>query len=123
MRGFSQFFVRWIASCYAPFMRNCAIRFVWRTIFFVVIFGCSTFNSKCATASFVWDPSPDAASGKVQGYKLYYSTQSFSGLPIGVATNPAFTIVTNTGPTITLANLVAGQTYYMTVTAFGSGQE
>ncbi|HUS09187.1 MAG TPA: fibronectin type III domain-containing protein, partial [Pyrinomonadaceae bacterium] len=74
--------------------------------------------------SFTWDPSPDQATGKVLGYKLYYSTQSFSSLPTGVATNPAFKILTVTsGTTANVTDLLNGVTYYMTVTAFGTNQE
>jgi hypothetical protein len=76
------------------------------------------------TASFVWDPSPDAATGKVVGYKFYYSTQSFTSIPADVATNPTFTILTvTTGTSVSLTNLITGQTYFMAVTAFSADNQ
>jgi hypothetical protein len=104
-------------------MRNCATKCLWRITFFLVFFA-AVLRHEAATVSFTWDPSPDAASGKVQGYKVYYSAVSFSFLPADVATNPAFTIVTVSGrTTVDLPNLVDGRTYFITVTAFGSGLE
>jgi predicted phage tail protein len=91
-------------------------------VFLMVFFG-PKLTSKCATASLTWDPSPDAAAGKVTGYKFYYSTQSFTSLPANVSSNPAFTIVTSATTTISLPNLIAGQTYFMTVTAFNATEE
>jgi hypothetical protein len=72
-----------------------------------------------------WDPSADATSGSVVGYRLYYSAQSFSFLPTDVATNPAFTkIDVGNQTSAALTNLAAGPTYYFGVTAYdASGVE
>jgi hypothetical protein len=69
--------------------------------------------------TFTWDRSPDEATGKVLGYKLYYSAQSFSSVPPDVATNPAFKSVSvgTNQMTVTINDLTNGQTYYMTVIA------
>jgi hypothetical protein len=68
-----------------------------------------------------WDPSPDAATGNIAGYRLYYSTQSFTNLPAGVATNSAFTILSvGNQTTASITNLPAGKTYYFGVTAYNS---
>jgi len=65
-----------------------------------------------------WDASSDATTGKVAGYKVYYSAQSFSALPGDVATNPAFT-KSDVGnqTTVTINNLPAAQ-FYFGVTAY-----
>jgi hypothetical protein len=79
-------------------------------------------NAKALTLS--WDPSPDAASGKIAGYRLYYSTQSFSALPADAATNPAFSKVdVGSQTSATIASLPSGQVY-LGVTAYDtSGAE
>jgi hypothetical protein len=72
--------------------------------------------SAFAADTFVWDPSPDA---RVAGYKIYYSSQSFSALPPDAGTNPSFlSAIASSQASITIDNLVQGQTYYMTVVAF-----
>lgn len=76
--------------------------------------------------TFTWDRSPDEATGKVTGYKIFYSTQNFTTLPSDAATNPAFKSVSvGTNQTaVTINDLTNGQTYYMTVVAVAAnGQQ
>jgi hypothetical protein len=103
-------------------MRTFATRFLWRTTLVLVVF--CAFAWRVGAASFTWDASPDAATGKVAGYKFYYSTQSFIALPLDVAINPAFKIVTVTsGTSVTVSDLLNGLTYFMAVTAFDANGE
>jgi len=104
-------------------MRTCATRFFgW--ICSLIILASLQFVPASRAVSFTWDPSPDAATGKVLGYKLYYSLQNFVTLPIDVALNPAFTILTITnGTTVDVPNLTTGLTYFLTVTAFGADNQ
>ena len=75
------------------------------------LMGCLALGASAATIS--WGLSPDEATGKVLGYKVYYSTTSFSVLPSDADTNTAFTTVTvPAGQTsVTLNNLTGGKTY------------
>lgn len=104
-------------------MRTCATRFLgW--VCLLTVLGLAHFTPTASGVSFSWDPSPDQATGKVLGYKFYYSAQSFTSLPPDVATNPAFKILTlTTTSSVDLADLVQGVTYYMAVTAFGANEE
>src|SRR5258707_889732 len=89
------------------------------------VFGAIAFGPRANADTFTWDRSPDEATGKVVGYKFYYSAQSFTSIPADVTNNPAFTIITvgTNQPTVTVNNLVSGQTYFMTVTAFGTNDQ
>jgi hypothetical protein len=87
----------------------------------VLILALILFGQTSRAASFTWDPSPDQATGKVLGYHFYYSSQSFTSLPPDVANNAAFKILTVTnGTSVTIPEMVVGQTYYVTVAAFGA---
>ena len=90
------------------------------------IFAVIVSHENAEADTFAWDPSPDQATGKVIGYKFYYSTQAFTALPADVLTNPAFTVLTlgTNQPGVTISSLVPGLTYFMTVTASEiTGQE
>jgi hypothetical protein len=104
-------------------MRTFVTRFLRRITFVALVFCGLAWRADAA--SFTWDASPDAAAGKVAGYKFYYSLSSFISLPPDVAINPAFKIVTVTnGTSVTISDLLDGLTYFMTVTAFdANGQE
>jgi hypothetical protein len=105
-------------------MRTCLKRIFSPIYFGLVLFCVIVSNRNGVAASFVWDPSPDVATGKVLGYKFYYSTQSFTSLPADAATNSIFTVLTVTnGTSVNITNLISGQTYFMVVTAFGSDSQ
>jgi hypothetical protein len=104
-------------------MRSFAKR-ILGSVSILAVFCTLVLARNTVAASFVWDPSPDVASGKVLGYKFYYSTQSFTSLPADVASNPIFTVLTVTnGTSVNITNFVSGQTYFMAVTAFGDSNK
>jgi hypothetical protein len=105
-------------------MRTCAKQILGLVHLALAMFCIFVLARNAAGASFTWDASPDAATGKVLGYKFYYSTQSFTSLPSDVATNPNFTILTVTnGTTVNVTNMLNGLTYFMAVTAFGTNNQ
>lgn len=105
-------------------MPSCAKRILGLVHLIVAILAVLSFGREAAASSFVWDPSPDAAAGKVLGYKVYCSTQPFTLLPLDVATNPGFTVLTVTnGTLVNLTNLINGQTYFIAITAIGANNQ
>lgn len=111
-----------ISPFFVPFLGFRSLRLI------VLFFGFLSFFHSTQSAILAWDPSPDAVTpGMVSGYKLYYSTQTFTALSPGVSTNSAFTIVTVSGAQTTnvmVNGLTAGQAYYFAVTAYNAyGEE
>jgi len=101
-------------------MRTSFLKLSQRVFFWTIAMGAFAITASAATLS--WGASADESTGRVTGYKVYYSTQSFTALPSDANTNPNFTVVTvPTGQTsVTLNSLVNGRTYYVTVAAYGA---
>src|SRR4051812_5799292 len=83
-----------------------------------ILLGCVLGAGNARSVTIQWKPSPEAAIGKIIGYKIYYGPEDFTqASPDGLSRIAPFAQFVGSHTNVVITNLVGGLTYYFACVA------